>query len=67
MKTTSQAQPRRVESRVNLVCPPDLVERLRQHQAELEASTGLPVSMSAAAVRLLRRGLDQTNKTATAT
>lgn len=60
MQTEQQKPKRAPETRINLVADPDLVARLRQHQAELERTTGLPVSMSAAAVRLLRRGLEGT-------
>ncbi len=57
-KTNSSTHARRAEARSNMVADPDLVAKLDKHRAELSAATGLPVSMSAAAVRLLRRGLE---------
>jgi hypothetical protein len=57
MQTKQRTRTKR--ERLSLAAEARLVEDLRAHQRRVQDQTGLRVSLSQAACRLLRRGLDQ--------
>lgn len=56
---TEQHEQRPALRRISVVGDDRLVAELREHQKQLERITGLKPSLSATAVRLLRKGMER--------